>query len=107
MVADEAQHFQVAVACRIREAIRADVVTRNGNQEWVRKMKVAIGDVAREIVTEAERETEPIEALCRKHGQVGRPEFMVVEPGFILDIAFEAAADSTNSIGRSLDYILS
>ena len=69
-------------------------------------MKIAIGDVPCEVVTESEAQTETVEALRRKHCQVRRPKFTVVEPGLVLDIALEAATDGADGVGRPLDHIL-
>ena len=50
LVADKAQHLQVVVALSVGKSDRANVIPRHREQKWIREVKVAIGNVAREVV---------------------------------------------------------
>src|SRR5262249_47642968 len=78
--ADELEHLEIRIPFPVRQRIRAHVVARNGKQERIREVKVAIGDVVGEIVSETECEVEAIEPMGREHGEVTRPERAIVEP---------------------------
>ena len=106
LLADEAQHLQVAIALGVRQLRHAHVIPGHGKQEWIGKQKVRIGDGGQEVVADAQREIEPVEALRRQHGQVRRPHLAVVVPGLVFDFAGEEARDAADGIGRALGHRL-
>ena len=54
LLADELQHLEVAVALGVRQLRNPHVVARHGQQERIGKEEVAVGDVAKEVVADAE-----------------------------------------------------
>ena len=55
LVADEAQHLQVAVALGIGQFGSADVVARHRDEEGVGKVKIRVAQVRREVVAQTQR----------------------------------------------------
>ena len=55
-----------------------------------------------EVVADAEREVEAVEALRGQHRQVRRPHLAVVEPGLVFDVAREQPRDAADGVGRPL-----
>src|SRR5690348_938570 len=103
-VRSEAQHLKIAVAFGVRQSYGAHIISGNRHQEWIGEVKVCVGDVAREIVSETESQRETIEALPRQHRQVLFPEGAVVEPRLVFHIALKAPADRAYLVGRRFRY---
>ena len=64
LVADEAQHLEVAVALRVRQVRDAHVVAGHVDEERIEEQQVAVGDLLQEVVAEAEGQMEPVEAVA-------------------------------------------
>ena len=102
LLANEAQHFEVAVALGLWQIRRADVVAGDGEEERVGEEEVGVGDGAQKIVADAEAELKAAETVFRQHGQVTRPHLAVIEPGFVFDLAGEKALHATDNVGGTL-----
>src|SRR5690348_1678874 len=63
LFADEAQHFEIAVALGVVKRHRADLVTRNVQQIWVGEVQIVSGDTAGKVVSQTQSEAEAIEAV--------------------------------------------
>ena len=103
LVADESQHFEIAVALGIRQAHGPDIVTRDGNQEGVGEKEIGFGDGLTPVVAQPQGEAETVEPLRGQHGEIARPELPVVEPGLVFHIAAEQAGDATGGVCGPLD----
>ena len=62
LLADEAQHREVALALAVGEVGHAYRISGNVDQEGIQEQEVAVGDVLQEVVAEAEGEMQPVEA---------------------------------------------
>ena len=102
LLADEAQHLEVAVALRIGQLRDADLVSRNVEQERIGEQEVSVGDAADEVVADAEGEVEAVEALGGQHGQIGGPHLAVVVPGLVFHVAGEESGDAADDVGGLL-----
>src|SRR5262245_5698173 len=99
----EAKRGQIALTLLIRDLRDPHRVAGNRDQEGVRKVQVGVGNPAREVVTEAQREADSVEPLSNKHGQVAAPEALVAIPREILNIAAEEPGDTPYGICRPFD----
>src|SRR2546422_8889061 len=70
LLADEFQHFEIAVAFRIRQLRCSHFVRRHEKQEGIREQKIGIGNSTKKVVTEAEAQVEAIEAVRSQHGEI-------------------------------------
>ena len=102
LLADELQHFQVAVALGVGELRDAHVVAGDVEQERIGEEKIGVGDAAQEVVADAEAQVEAVEALGGQHREVARPHFAVVVPGLVFDVAGEEAGDAADRVGGAL-----
>ena len=66
-------------------------------------MQVVVGDPAREVVAEPEREREAVVAVGHQPGEVVGPEASVVPPARVLDLTAEESRDAPHAAGRLLD----
>ncbi len=103
LVAGETQHGKILVAFFIRQRRGPHAVSGNVEKKGIGKVKVAIGDIGGEIVAQAQREAEAVEALGREHRQVAAPKFLVVKPALVLDVAGKGPPDGTHGVGGSFD----
>jgi len=103
LLADEFEHFQIAVAFRIGQRRSADTIARNVEKEWIGEEQISIRHLADKIVADAKGKVEAIEALARQHRQVARPHLAIVVPGLVFDVAGEEPRNAANGIGRALD----
>src|SRR3954447_2738870 len=65
-------------------------------------MKVITRNVAGKVVSQAEVETEPINAARGKLGQIAAPKLLVVIPAFVLHVADESSGHATDLICGSI-----
>ena len=98
LLADELQHFEIAVALGIGQLRHAHVVAGNVEQERVGKEKVGVRHAAEKVVADAETQVEAVEALGGEHREVARPHFAVVVPGLVFDVAGEEAGDAADRV---------
>jgi hypothetical protein len=103
LVADEAEGLEVPGALRVGEPDGANVVAGHGDEEGIGEIEVGVAELPREVVTEAESEVDPVEALGDEHREVVPPERPVVPPALVLDVADEQPHDAADPAGRSLD----
>ena len=87
----------------VRQLRHAHLVSRHIEQKRIRKQKVRIGHVADEVISDAESEIEPVEALRRQHVEVLRPHRPVVVPRLVFHVAREQPHHAAHFIGRPLD----
>ncbi len=99
LLADEAEHLEVAIALGIGQLRYPHTVAGNIEQERVGKEKVGVRDAAEKVVADAETQVEAVEALGGQHGEVVRPHFTVVVPGLVFDVAGEETGDASDRIG--------
>ncbi len=97
-LADEAQHLQVVGALRVGELRHAHVESGHGEQEGIGEQEIGVGDVAKEVVADAEAQVEAVEALGREVIQILGPHRAVVEPRLVLGLADEGAHDATDAM---------
>src|SRR5262249_33655960 len=76
------------------------VVAGDGREERIGEVEVRIREIGREVVAEAQREVEAVEALLGEHRKVLAPEAAIVEPFLVLDVAREQAHDAAHAIRR-------
>jgi hypothetical protein len=66
LLADEAQRLQVALALGIGETGGSHIVSRDAQQKRIRQVEVRIGNVARTVVADSERQVETVEPVRGK-----------------------------------------
>src|SRR4029078_5245514 len=67
LLADEAEHLQIAIPFLVRKIGGPDVGPRHRKQEWIKKEEVGVGDLLEGIVTETKGQVEAVEPLHRQH----------------------------------------
>src|SRR5882762_4745885 len=87
----------------MRQLRNSHIVTGHSQQKWIAEYKIGVGNLADEVVADAERQAEPVKTICSEHGQVMWPHLAIVEPWFIFYVAGEQPGYATNSIARPLD----
>ena len=104
LAADEAKHFQIAIALGIRKVHRFHVVTRNGQQERIGEIKIGVRNVAVPVVAVAGLEIEAIEPAGGERGEIVSPPASIVVPGLVFEVAFKSPPATANQVGGFLHH---
>ena len=79
LLADEFQHFEIAVSFCIGQLRYPHVVSRNRQKERIGKKEIRIGDILEKIVANPQAQIEAIKPLGRQHREILFPHLTVVD----------------------------